>query len=230
MAKKKSGLGGKLAGYKLATYRSSEGPRAGLIIGEEVFDAAKLTGKPAYDSVVGILDDWKTAEGVLKQAAAKAGKSRLKRQPVKRTKFLAPVQFPSTIYGAARSAYAGAQGLALPQGFPRRDRSGRPGEDFRLRQADGLGSRTGCRHRQSGQKGAAGQGVVLCRRLYDRQRSVLARPRSPGERARFLAIQVGLDQAQEFRRLLSARTVDRTGLRYRRSAETRPETVGQRRD
>ena len=65
MAKKKSGLGGKLAGYKLATYRSSEGPRAGLIIGEEVFDAAKLTGKPAYDSVVGILDDWKTAEGVL---------------------------------------------------------------------------------------------------------------------------------------------------------------------
>ena len=25
---------------------SSDGPRAGLVIGEEVFDAAKLTGKP----------------------------------------------------------------------------------------------------------------------------------------------------------------------------------------
>jgi 2-keto-4-pentenoate hydratase/2-oxohepta-3-ene-1,7-dioic acid hydratase in catechol pathway len=118
MAKKKSGLGGKLAGYKLATYRSSEGPRAGLIIGEEVFDAAKLTGKPAYASVIGILDDWKTAEGVLKQAAAKAGKSRLKRQPVKRTKFLAPVQFPSTIYCAGANYADHAAEMAAREGRP----------------------------------------------------------------------------------------------------------------
>ena len=85
----------KRAGYKLATYRSSEGPRAGLIVGEEVFDAAKLTGKPAYASVIGILADWKAAEGALKKAAAGAGKSRAKRQPLKKTKLLAPVQFPS---------------------------------------------------------------------------------------------------------------------------------------
>ena len=49
--------GNKRAGYRLATYRTSEGPRAGLVIGEEVFDAAKLTGKPAYGTVAGILDD-----------------------------------------------------------------------------------------------------------------------------------------------------------------------------
>ncbi len=84
----------KPAGYKLATYKSSEGPRAGLVIGEEVFDAAKLTGKPAYATVLGILADWKTAEGALKKAAAGAGKSRAKRQPLKKTKLLAPVQFP----------------------------------------------------------------------------------------------------------------------------------------
>src|SRR5215469_1080370 len=100
MAGAKSGSGGKLAGYKLATYRTSEGPRAGLVIGEEVFDAAKLTGKPAYSTVLGILDDWKTSEAVLKAAAAKVGKSRIKRQPVKRTKFLAPVRFPSAIFCA----------------------------------------------------------------------------------------------------------------------------------
>ena len=47
--------GTKRAGYKLATYKSSEGPRAGLIIGEEVFDAAKLTGKAEYATVMGIL-------------------------------------------------------------------------------------------------------------------------------------------------------------------------------
>ncbi len=36
--------GGKRAGYKLATYQTKDGPRAGLVIGDEVFDAAKLTG------------------------------------------------------------------------------------------------------------------------------------------------------------------------------------------
>lgn len=118
MAKKKSGSGGKLAGYKLATYRSSEGPRAGLVIGEEVFDAAKLTGKPAYASVIAILDDWKTAEGVLKQAAAKAAKSRLKRLPLKRTKFLAPVRFPSAIFCAGANYADHAAEMAAREGRP----------------------------------------------------------------------------------------------------------------
>ncbi len=92
--------GAKLAGYRLATYKSGDGPRAGLIIGDDVFDAAKLTGKNAYASVIGILADWKAAEGALKKAAAGAAKSRAKRQPLKKTKLLAPVQFPSAIYCA----------------------------------------------------------------------------------------------------------------------------------
>jgi hypothetical protein len=40
--------GGKRAGYKLATYRTSDGPRAGVIVGDDVFDAEKITGKAAY--------------------------------------------------------------------------------------------------------------------------------------------------------------------------------------
>ena len=92
--------GNKRAGYKLATYQSSEGPRAGLVIGEEVFDAAKLTGKPAYATVAGILADWKAAEGALKKAAAGAAKSRAKRQPLRKTKLLAPVPHPPTIFCA----------------------------------------------------------------------------------------------------------------------------------
>src|SRR5580658_4556960 len=87
----------KPAGYRLATYKSGEGPRAGLVIGEEVFDAAKLTGKPAYATVAGILADWRSAEGALKKAAAGAAKSRAKRQPLKKTKLLAPIPFPPTI-------------------------------------------------------------------------------------------------------------------------------------
>ena len=84
--------GAKSAGYKLATYKSSEGPRAGIIVGNEVFDAAKLTGKAGYATVMGILADWKAAEPALKKAAAGAAKSRAKRQPLAKTKLLAPLR------------------------------------------------------------------------------------------------------------------------------------------
>jgi 2-keto-4-pentenoate hydratase/2-oxohepta-3-ene-1,7-dioic acid hydratase in catechol pathway len=114
----KAGAASKLAGYKLATYKASDGPRAGLVIGDEVFDAAKLTGKPAYASVLAILEDWKTAEGVLKAAAGKAGKSRIARQSLKRTKFLAPVRFPSAIFCAGANYADHAAEMAAREGRP----------------------------------------------------------------------------------------------------------------
>jgi len=90
-----------MAGYKLATYQSADGPRAGLVVDDKVFDAAKLTGKASYATVLGILDDWRAAQGALKKATAKAGKSKASR-PLSRTKLRAPVLWPSAIY------YAGA--------------------------------------------------------------------------------------------------------------------------
>ncbi len=108
----------KTAGYKLATYKSNEGPRAGLVIGEEVFDAAKLTGKPAYATVIGILEDWKSAAGALKKAAAGAARSRAKRQPLKKTKLLAPVRFPSSIYCAGANYADHAAAMAAREGNP----------------------------------------------------------------------------------------------------------------
>src|SRR6202021_649055 len=112
--------GAKSAGYKLATYKSSEGPRAGIIVGNDVFDAAKLTGKAGYATVMGILADWKAAEPALKKAAAGAAKSRAKRPPLSKTKLLAPVQFPSTVYCAGANyadhaaAMAAKEGIELP--------------------------------------------------------------------------------------------------------------------
>src|SRR6516225_3688478 len=47
----REGAMAKSAGYKLATYQGSDGPRAGLVIGDKVFDVAALTRKPAYASV-----------------------------------------------------------------------------------------------------------------------------------------------------------------------------------
>jgi 2-keto-4-pentenoate hydratase/2-oxohepta-3-ene-1,7-dioic acid hydratase in catechol pathway len=89
-----------MAGYKLATYQSRDGPRAGLVIDDKVFDAAKLSGKAAYATVLGILEDWRTAQGALKKAAANSGKSRVKALPLGRAKLLAPVRWPSAIYCA----------------------------------------------------------------------------------------------------------------------------------
>ena len=65
----------KAAGYKLATYQSSDGPRAGVIIGDQVFDVAALTGKAAFASILGILADWRIADAALRKAAASLGKS-----------------------------------------------------------------------------------------------------------------------------------------------------------
>jgi len=88
-----------MTAYKLATYQTPEGPRAGLVVGDQLFDAAQLTRNKAYHSVIGILDDWRRAEGALRKAAASAGKSKAGR-PLSRAKLLAPVLWPSAIYCA----------------------------------------------------------------------------------------------------------------------------------
>src|SRR5438552_1426506 len=97
-----------MAGYKLATYQSADGPRAGLVVGDKVFDAQKLTRKAGYETVLGILQDWRAARGALKAAAAKAAKSKAGSRPLKGTKLLAPVLWPSAIYcaGAKYSDHA----------------------------------------------------------------------------------------------------------------------------
>ena len=110
--------GNKRAGYKLATYQTKDGPRAGLIVGEDIFDAAKITGKPAYATVNGILADWKRADGALKKAAAGAAKSRAKRLPLGKTKLLAPVSFPPTIFCAGANYADHALAMARKQGMP----------------------------------------------------------------------------------------------------------------
>src|SRR5256886_6145318 len=93
-----------MAGYKLATYQTSDGPRAGLVIDDKVFDAAKLTGKGAYATVLGILEDWKRAQGVLRKAAAAGGKSRAKPLPLDRPRLVATVSRPSSI--SCRAAHS----------------------------------------------------------------------------------------------------------------------------
>jgi 2-keto-4-pentenoate hydratase/2-oxohepta-3-ene-1,7-dioic acid hydratase in catechol pathway len=114
--------GTKSAGYKLATYQSADGPRAGLVVDDKVFDAAKLTGKPAYANVIGILEDWKAAEGALSAAAARSAKGRIKSRiqgrPLKGAKLLAPVLWPGAIFCAGANYADHVAEMNKAQGRP----------------------------------------------------------------------------------------------------------------
>jgi hypothetical protein len=63
-----------MTAYKLATYESENGPRAGIIVGDAVFDAAELSGQATYTSVLRILEDWARAKDILAGARAKNGR------------------------------------------------------------------------------------------------------------------------------------------------------------
>ncbi len=88
-----------MAGYKLAAYQSPDGPRAGIVVDDAVFDVAGLTAHPPYMSVLNILEDWPAAGEALRAAAAKAGAA-TKGVPLKQAKLRAPVLWPSAIYCA----------------------------------------------------------------------------------------------------------------------------------
>jgi 2-keto-4-pentenoate hydratase/2-oxohepta-3-ene-1,7-dioic acid hydratase in catechol pathway len=99
-----------MAGYKLVTYASAEGPRAGMVIGEQVLDVAKATGHAADQTMLGILADWAAAQGRLAKAAASPGGG----QPL--TKLLAPILWPSAIYCAGANYADHAAEMARASG------------------------------------------------------------------------------------------------------------------
>ena len=79
--------------------REPMGPRAGVVVGEQVFDAARLTGHPADQTVLGILADWPAAQARIGKAA---GSPAVAGRPLAATKLLAPILWPSAIYCAGR--------------------------------------------------------------------------------------------------------------------------------
>ena len=84
--------------WKLVNYRRGDGAaRAGIVVGDRVFDAATLTGHAADAAVQGILDDWTGASTrIAKAAAAPSGAS----TALADVALLAPVERPGAIYCA----------------------------------------------------------------------------------------------------------------------------------
>jgi 2-keto-4-pentenoate hydratase/2-oxohepta-3-ene-1,7-dioic acid hydratase in catechol pathway len=101
-----------MASYRLVTYAGADGPRAGLLIGDEVCDAEKLTGHAADRSVLAILQDW----GAARDRLAKAAASPAGGQTLAETKLLAPVLWPSAIYCAGANYADHAAEMARASG------------------------------------------------------------------------------------------------------------------
>jgi 2-keto-4-pentenoate hydratase/2-oxohepta-3-ene-1,7-dioic acid hydratase in catechol pathway len=84
--------------YKLVTYQSPNGPRAGMVVNETIFDVAAATGRANYVTMLDVLRDWPSAQVMLRTAAGQvAGKSGL---PLAGTKLLPPVPTPGGIFCA----------------------------------------------------------------------------------------------------------------------------------
>jgi 2-keto-4-pentenoate hydratase/2-oxohepta-3-ene-1,7-dioic acid hydratase in catechol pathway len=104
--------------YRLLSYRSGREARAGLLVGEQVYDAARVTGKPAWSSVLGALQDWAKAHREFAAFAKRvaSGKSKAKGTPVGRAKLLAPVLYPGNIYCAGANYTDHMAEMARAQG------------------------------------------------------------------------------------------------------------------
>jgi 2-keto-4-pentenoate hydratase/2-oxohepta-3-ene-1,7-dioic acid hydratase in catechol pathway len=115
-----------MTGYKLATYQSESGPRAGILFGDSVFDAAELTDQVVYSSVLGILEDWPRAMERIRSGIGNAGGG----IPLAQTHLRAPVLWPSAIYCAGANyrdhAREMAERLGRPLGPDPKESGGKP--------------------------------------------------------------------------------------------------------
>jgi len=116
-------LGGDEMTYRLLSYQAGREVRAGVLVADTVYDATKVTGDPAYASVLGV-EDWAEAKRVLAQAAKRiaAGKSRARGVPLKRARLHAPVLYPGAIFCAGANYRDHVEEMARAQSrSPERD-------------------------------------------------------------------------------------------------------------
>jgi 2-keto-4-pentenoate hydratase/2-oxohepta-3-ene-1,7-dioic acid hydratase in catechol pathway len=89
-----------MASYKLVTYRAAKAARSGVVVEEELFDVAELTGRSSYATMLDVLNDWENAQALLDTAATKIREGKIKGIPLGEVKLLAPVLYPSAIFCA----------------------------------------------------------------------------------------------------------------------------------
>jgi 2-keto-4-pentenoate hydratase/2-oxohepta-3-ene-1,7-dioic acid hydratase in catechol pathway len=104
--------------YKLLSFQAGREARAGLLVGGQVYDAARVTGKAEWSSVLGALQDWAKAHREFSAFAKRiaSGKSKAKGVPLARAKLLAPVLYPGNIYCAGANYTDHMAEMARAQG------------------------------------------------------------------------------------------------------------------
>lgn len=100
--------------FRLATYQSASGPRAGLVVGDKIVDAAEATGVASDVTVQGILDQWDAALARLDAAAKAAAGAR----PLSGVTLLAPIPLPGAVYCAGSNYGDHAAEMARAKGLP----------------------------------------------------------------------------------------------------------------
>lgn len=89
--------------YALLSYGPSDAEaRAGIRVGDHVFDVARLLMEPRYSSVLGVLQDWQAADAALSAATAKlaTGSAASNDSAVAGATLRAPVLYPGNIFAA----------------------------------------------------------------------------------------------------------------------------------
>lgn len=104
--------------YRLLSFQSGREARAGILVGDLIYDAARSTGRPAWSSVLGALQEWPKANRAFAAAAKRiaSGKSKVKGVPLKRARLLAPVLYPGNIYCAGANYTDHMAEMARAQG------------------------------------------------------------------------------------------------------------------
>jgi 2-keto-4-pentenoate hydratase/2-oxohepta-3-ene-1,7-dioic acid hydratase in catechol pathway len=105
-----------MSDYRLLSYKSNNGPRAGYVVDDTAHDLAELSDKPAYASVLGVLEDWANARGILDELYTKALNTSGKL--VSDLKLLAPILYPGAIYCAGANYSDHMANMAKIQNIP----------------------------------------------------------------------------------------------------------------
>src|SRR5205809_4503182 len=106
----------KAMSYRLLSFKSGAEARTGLLVDGKVYDAARVTGEPAWSSVLGALRDWAKADRAFAAFAKRIAKTKAKGVPLARVKLLAPVLYPGNIYCAGANYTDHMAEMARAQG------------------------------------------------------------------------------------------------------------------
>jgi 2-keto-4-pentenoate hydratase/2-oxohepta-3-ene-1,7-dioic acid hydratase in catechol pathway len=101
-----------VAPYRLGTFETAQGARAGLIVGDSIIDIAAATGRREHETMLGLLAEWDAIAPRLAEIAQKAKGG----TPLAQAKLLAPIPVPGTIFCAGANYADHAAEMARRRG------------------------------------------------------------------------------------------------------------------